>query len=46
LRLRVLAPGIVILASLFAARAVDANGLLVGGWLGLRVEAGDRGRIF
>jgi hypothetical protein len=38
--------GIVILASLFASRAVDAKGVLLGGGLGLGVEAGGRGRIF
>jgi hypothetical protein len=31
---------------LFASRAVDANGVLLGGWLGLRVETGGRGQIF
>jgi hypothetical protein len=39
-------PGIVILALFVPSRAVDANGHLSGGWLGLRVEAGGGGRIF
>jgi hypothetical protein len=36
--------GIVILASLSAWPAADGQGVALGGWLGLGVEAGGRGR--